>query len=150
MAPAGGPHGAVAMRVGGALEHYARANNLGIVFAAETGFKISSDPDTVRAPDVAFVSRERIERIGIPPGYWPGAPDLVAEVVSPSDSYTDVQEKVVDWLSAGVLVVIVVDASKRRVSVHRAHEAKLLTENDVLSGEEVVPGWSLAVKDLFA
>lgn len=149
MPPAGAPHGHVAMEIGWRLAQYVRTNNLGAVFAAETGFKIAKNPDTVRAPDVAFVSRERIEQSGIPPGYWPGAPDLAVEVVSPSDSYVEVEEKVLDWLEAGTRMVIVVNPGKQVVSVYRALKAVVLTENDTLSGEDVVPGWSVLVKELF-
>lgn len=150
MTPAGSLHGDVAMRLGWRLGQYVETNGLGVVFAAETGFMLSTNPDTVRAPDVAFVSRERVERIGHPEGYWPGAPDLAAEVVSPSDSYTDVEEKVIDWLSAGTRMVVVVDPRKRTVAVYRASAVTFLTDHDVLSGDDVVPGWSVPVKDLFA
>jgi Uma2 family endonuclease len=138
----------VASKIAWRLAQHVEANKLGEVFAAETGFKISTNPDTVRAPDAAFVTRERIEKLGIPKEYWPGAPDLAVEVVSPNDSYVDVEEKVLDWLEAGTRMVIVVPG-KRVVSVYRALQAKLLTENDVLDGEDVVPGWSVPVKALF-
>ncbi len=149
MAPAGAPHGHVAVRLTWRLAQYVEANNLGAVFAAETGFKIAQDPDTVRAPDVAFVARERIPSGGMPSGYWPGAPDLAVEVVSPGDSYVEVEDKVLDWLEAGTHMVIVVNPGKRVVSVYRALKAVVLTENDVLDGADVVPGWSVPVKDLF-
>lgn len=149
MAPAGAPHGSAAMRLGWRLGQHVDANRLGEVFAAETGFAIARNPDTVRAPDVAFVSRERIPPTGIPSGYWQGAPDLAVEVVSPSDSYIEVEDNVLDWLEAGTRMVIVVNPGKRVVSVYRALKAVVLTENDVLDGEDVVPGWSVAVKDLF-
>jgi Uma2 family endonuclease len=149
MTPAGGRHGVVAMGIGARLDQHVRSNALGVVCGAETGFRISSNPDTVRAPDVAFVRRERVEQTGIPEGFWPGAPDLAIEVVSPSDAYAEVQDKVLDWLAAGTRMVVVVDPGKRVVSVHRAHEATVLTESEVLSGADVVPGWSVPVKDLF-
>jgi len=150
MTPAGGRHGVVAIGVGARLDHYVRDHGLGVVCGAETGFKISANPDTVRAPDVAFVRRERVERTGIPDGYWIGAPDLAVEVVSPNDSYTEVQDKVPDWLAAGTRMVIVLYPANRVVAVHRPHAATPLTENDVLSGDDVVPGWSVPVKDFFA
>src|SRR5712692_7326151 len=84
------------------------------VYAAETGFWISSDPDTVRAPDVAFVSQRRLDELGDVEGYWPGAPDLVVEVISPSDTYTEVEEKVLEWLEAGARMVVVVNPRKAR------------------------------------
>lgn len=149
MAPAGAPHGHVAVQVTWRLAQYVEANNLGAVFAAETGFKIARDPDTIRAPDVAFVSRSRIPPGGIPSGYWQGAPDLAVEVVSPGDAYVEVEDKVLDWLEAGTRMVIVVNPAKRVVSVYRALKAVVLTENNVLDGDDVVPGWSVAVKDLF-
>jgi Uma2 family endonuclease len=149
MAPAGSRHGQVALEVAWSLKQHVDANKLGVTFASETGFKISTNPDTVRAPDAAFVSRERIEKLGVPKGYWPGAPDLAVEVVSPNDSYEEVEEKVLDWLEAGTRMVVIVNPAKRVVSVYRALKATVLTENDVLNGEDVVPGWSVSVKALF-
>ena len=150
MAPAGNIHGKIAIKVGSRLLQYVEDNGLGTVYAAETGFKISSDPDTVRAPDVAFVSRERVEEIGDVEGFWPGAPDLVVEVVSPSDLYTEVEEKVLSWLEAGSRMVLVVDSGNKTVSV-RLHqsEVRILTEGDKLQGGDVVPGWELPVAEVF-
>jgi Uma2 family endonuclease len=147
---AGGLHGIVAMQATLPLAQHVEANELGVVLAAGTGFKLATNPDTVRAPDAAFISRERIEQLGIPEDYWPGAPDLAVEVVSPSDTYTEVEEKVIEWLSAGTRMVIVADPRKRTVTVYRGSKVTFLTERDVLSGEDVVPGWTVAVKDLFA
>ena len=151
MAPASHQHGRIAMNIASPLDQHVRANNLGTVYAAETGFKISSNPDTVRAPDVAFVSRQRVQQAGDAEGYWPGAPDLVVEVISPNDIYTEVEEKVVDWLEAGVKMVIVVNPRKRLVTVYKSlTDIVILTENDRLDGDEVVPGWSMSVRDVFA
>ena len=150
MAPAGNVHGRLAVNVAAPLHQYVRENNLGVVFAAETGFKLASDPDTVRAPDVAFVSRERIEEVGEVEGFWPGAPDLAVEVVSPNDLYTEVEEKVLGWLEAGSRMVLVVNPRNKTVSVRR-HQAEVyvLAEGDALDGGEVVPGWELPVADVF-
>ncbi|MGH8059597.1 MAG: Uma2 family endonuclease, partial [Candidatus Entotheonellia bacterium] len=84
-------------------------------------------------------------------GYWPGAPDLAIEVISPSDTYTEVEEKVLDWLEAGTRMVIVVNPRKRVVTVYRslAHIV-ILTEGDTLDGGDVVPGWTMPVRDVFA
>ena len=153
MAPAGGPHGVVAGNVFLSLANHIKAAGLGTVFAAETGFRLATNPDTVRAPDCAFVARDRIERVGIPAGYWPGAPDLVVEVVSPGDTFTEVEEKVIAWLAAGCRMVIVLDPRKQTASVYRgpnALSARLLSPADTLSGEDVVPGWSIVVAQLFA
>jgi len=150
MAPASHEHGRIAINVSTPLDQHARANNLGRVYAAETGFKIRSDPDTVRAPDVAFVSQERLEQTGPVKGYWPGAPDLVVEIISPNDIYAEVEEKVFDWLEAGARLVIVVNPRKRAVTVYRSFtEIVVLTESDILDCRDVVAGWSIAVKDIF-
>ncbi len=92
MNPAGNVHGRVTMSVAWRLAHYVDENRLGTVYAAETGFRLSSNPDTVRAPDVAFVSRARVEAVGEVEGFWPEAPDLAIEVVSPGDSFAEVEE----------------------------------------------------------
>ena len=101
MAPAEQYHGEHAGSVFASLHIHVRVNGLGKTYTAETGFNIGSNPDHVRAPDAAFVSRERLEAIGEGPGYWPAAPDLAIEVISPSDRYTEVAEKVQDRLDAG-------------------------------------------------
>ena len=87
MPPAGSEHGAIAMNIGISLGSHVKVNGLGRVYTAETGFRLSSDPDTVRAPDAAFVSRERVEAAGRVTGFWPGPPDLAVEVVFPNDTH---------------------------------------------------------------
>lgn len=150
MTPAGNIHGRIAVNFTTPLDYYVREQRLGTVYAAETGFEIGSDPDTVRAPDVAFVSRERVEAVGDVEGYWPGAPDLAVEVVSPNDSYTGLEEKVADWLRAGTRMVVVVEPRGRIVSVrHAVTEVDILAEDDVLDGGDVVPSWTLPVSEIF-
>lgn len=151
MAPASHQHGRITMNISGPLDHHVRSNNLGIVFAAETGFKLSSEPDTVRAPDVAFVSQKRIQQAGDVKGYWPGAPDLVVEVISPSDVYAEVEEKVIEWLEAGAGAVIVVNPRKGLITLYRSLTSiVILKENDTLDISDIVPGWTIAVKNIFA
>jgi len=151
MSPSGNKHGRIAANITISLGPHVIANQLGAVYAAETGFLISRDPDTVRAPDVAFVSRRRLEQVGDVEGYWPGAPDLVVEVISPNDLYTEVEEKLLDWLRAAALMVIVVNPRKPVVTVYRSQsDIMILTEDQSLDGAEVVPGWSMAIKDVFA
>lgn len=150
MAPAGNVHGRLAVNVTIPLGQHVRENDLGVVFAAETGFKIASNPDTVRAPDVAFVSRERVSEVGEVEGFWPGPPDLAVEVVSPNDLYTEVEEKVGDWLEAGAGMVVVVNPRNKTVAVRRSvSEITILEEGDTLDGAEVVPGWSLPLSEVF-
>jgi Uma2 family endonuclease len=152
MTPAGYEHGRVAMRLGSLLEQHVREHRLGVVCAAETGFLLTRNPDTVRAPDVAFIGRERLGQLGQVSGYLPVAPDLVAEVTSPSDSYTDVEEKALAWLDAGTRVVLVVDPGTRTVRVYRSED---MTQIDALSGAQqidvanVVPGWNVTASEIF-
>lgn len=151
MAPAGGHHGYLASGIGASLHHHVKANDLGRVFAAETGFVLASDPDTVRAPDAAFVRKERVEEAGAVEGYWPGAPDLAVEVISPNDRYTEVEDKVMEWLEAGTRMVAVVNPQRETVTVHRSRrDITVLEAEDALDGGDVVPGWSLSVGELFA
>jgi Uma2 family endonuclease len=133
------------------LDQYVRAYQLGVVCAAETGFILTTDPDTVRAADVAFIRQERVTGVGEVDGYWPSAPDLVVEVVSPHDLYTEVDEKVTDWLDAGTQMVVVVNPRKRTVTVYRSATAiMLLRDQDTLDGSDVIPGWHLPVATIFA
>ena len=150
MSPPGHVHGKYAMSIGASLAVHVKANGLGEVYAAETGFKLASNPDHVRAPDAAFVRRERAEAVGDAPGYFPGAPDLVIEVISPSDRYTEVDEKVADWLNAGAQAVVVVNPRVRVVRVHRSlTDVVTLTESDTLDVIDVVQGWQMPVREIF-
>lgn len=151
MPPAGNEHGYRAAEIASELRNHVKANGLGRVYAAETGFLIHADPDTVRAPDAAFISRERLERVGPVGGYWPGAPDLAVEVVSPNDRHTDVVEKALDWLDAGCRMVLVVDPKQHTVTVYRSREdIRILTESDTINRADVLPGFSLPVTEIFA
>ncbi len=150
MAPAGNVHGRIVMNLAWSLADHVKSRNLGVVFAADTGFKISSDPDTVGAPDAAFVRRERVEAVGDTEGYWPGAPDLAVEVVSPNDRFAEVEEKVAGWLAAGTRMVIVANPHGKTVTVRRSErEAVILSEGETVEGGEVAPGWTLPVADVF-
>jgi Uma2 family endonuclease len=150
MTPAGGEHGRVGGNLMISLGGYARAHRLGAVYLAETGFRLASNPDTVRAPDVSFIRSERVQALGVVRGYLPDAPDLAVEVVSPGDTYTEVGEKVLEWLDAGTRMVIVVDPWKRWVTVyHSRDDIHVLGEDGVLDGGDVVPGWSMQVAELF-
>ena len=150
MAPAGQRHGRIAMNMATSLNGSVRAQRLGVVYAAETGFLLATTPDTVRAPDVAFVSRERLARQGEVEGYWLGAPDLVVEVISPADRYVDVEDKVFDWLDAGVRLVVVVNPRKQVVTLYRSLvQITVLGLGASIAAPEIIPGWSLPVEDVF-
>ena len=150
MEPPGAEHGAVAMRIGSLLLRHVEGANLGLAFASETGFLLASDPDTVRAPDAAFVARERVDATGIPRGYWPGPPDLAIEVVSPNDRHSDVEGKALHWLEAGARAVVVVDPPRRTATVYRgAHDIRVLSGDEELDLGDVVPGWAPRVGSFF-
>ena len=150
MAPAGGRHGYVANRAAVRLTVHVDSAGLGHVFTAETGFILRRNPDTVRAPDVSFVSRSRLSVEDIPDEYVALAPDLVVEVVSPSDRRREVREKVEEWLRAGVRLVWVIYPVTRSADVYRCiDDVSHLSEDDVLDGEDVVPGFACRLGELF-
>lgn len=149
MSPSGFDHGVIIGNITGPLQTFVNLHRLGVVCGAETGFLLARQPDTVLAPDVAFVKSERIaERTQ---SFWAGAPDLVVEVVSPHDAYVEVEEKVAAWLSFGALLVWLVNSKRRTVTVHRTGQApRTITISDTLDGEDVIPGFRLAVSTIFA
>lgn len=148
--PAGNLHGIIALKIGRILGNFAEDNDLGVVVAAETGFKIFQNPDTVRAPDSAFISKEKLARYGVTEKFFPAAPDLAVEVVSPSDKKKDIEDKIEDYLTAGVKLIWVIYPQKQFVVVHRQSKVvSILFENDELEGEDVVPGFSLPLEKLF-
>ena len=146
--PPGYRHGLVAAAIATRIAEFVRLNRLGVVVAAETGFKLFSNPDTVRAADAAFLSHDRAP--DPPPlGYPALAPDLVVEVLSPGDRAGEVQSKVSDWLSAGSRLVWVLDPGRRRAIIYRADcSVNLLGEHDALDGEDVLPGLSCPLADV--
>ena len=149
MSPSGSLHGAVVIRISGPLWNHVEQHCLGMVFGAETGFHIGRDPDTVRAPDVAFVRAERLAG-GLPRGFFPGAPDLAVEVLSPEDRPGKVLAKTGDWLQAGCRMVWVVDPERRTVTVYRsASDVRVLGVGEEVSGDDVLPGFSLPVGEIF-
>jgi len=140
--PAGSRHGLVTMNLGAELAVHVKRTAAGGVYAAETGFKLATNPDTVRAPDIAFVKRERLP----PPsttGYPALAPDLAVEVLSPGDRPGQVLAKVADWLSAGTRLVWVLDPDRRLARIYRADGSEsLVTAEGSLDGEDVLPGFA--------
>ena len=139
--PAGYQHGDVAMRLAAAIFTHVQARGLGRVFAAETGFTLARKPDTVRAPDVAFISTARLPDPP-PRGFAELAPDLAVEVLSPDDRPGEVLAKVADWLNAGARLVWVVDPVRVLARVYRADGSEsILDDADALRGEDVLPGF---------
>ncbi|MEY2516832.1 MAG: hypothetical protein QOJ89_4190 [bacterium] len=150
MEPPGAEHGLVATQIARLLDAHVERHELGIVFGSEVGFHVAHDPDTVRAPDIAFVSRARVEQTGIPRGYWPGPPDVAFEVVSPNDRRSAVEGKALDWLAAGARAVVVADPELRTATVYRARDdIRVRGVGESLDLGDVVPGFEPAVGDLF-
>jgi Uma2 family endonuclease len=148
---AGYQHGLVAGRLFAALAAHAGRHRLGRVFAAETGFLLRRNPDTVRGPDVAFVTEERF--VAQPPehAFFDGAPDLAVEVLSPGNRRGEVEAKVLDYLRCGSRQVWVVRQRQRSVTVHRPRAVpRILRDGDRLSGGRLLPGFELPVASLFA
>jgi Uma2 family endonuclease len=148
MPPPGGRHGACCSRVDRRIGAFVEEHTLGTVCANDTGFVSERDPDTVRGPDVAYWSRQRLPEV--PKGYIEIEPDLIVEVVSPNDHYARIQKKVEHYLDKGVRLVWVADPEDRSVTVYRpGQKMTVLGENETLSGADVLPGFSCRVADLF-
>ena len=141
-------HGKVAATVAAQLREFVLARQLGDVVGAETGFTLRRNPDTVRAPDAAFISNERLPPADVR-GYAELAPDLVVEVRSRGDRAGKERARITDWLASGVRLVWVVDPERRRGEVHRADgSVRTLGEQDVFDGETVLPGLMLPLFQL--
>ena len=150
MAPAGYDHGSITGRLTIKLGYFVLTAKLGDIVAAETGFIIARDPDTVRAPDLAFIRQSRIPQSGRPIKFWIGAPDLALETMSPSDTVFDVDEKVEEWLAAGTEIVWVLNPRQKTVTVHRSDKSvQRLAVGDTLDGEAVIPGFRIPVAEIF-
>ena len=148
--PPGEEHGWIAGNVFGPLWWFVREHRLGRVYSTEAGFVLARDPDTVRAPDVAFVSKERLEtevRLG---PYFEGAPDLAVEVLSPGNRQAELRAKIRELLSAGSGAVWVIDPPSRTLTVHRPdHLPETLTGADIVDGGSLLPGFRLPVREIF-
>jgi Uma2 family endonuclease len=151
MGAAGFERGRIAMTAGHLLSSHVHATGSGVTLGAETGFILARDPDTVRAPDAAFVSNARVNAVGITAGFSPGgAPDLAVEVVSPDDSRAYVRSKALNWLEAGATAVLVLDPASRSASVYRADSDVHVLADGELDLSDAVSGWRVAVADFFA
>ena len=150
MAPAGGTHGKFGMNVGSLLWIHVRETGSGTVFSSDTGFVLSRDPDVVVSPDIAYVSRDRMPPEAEQSGFMPLAPDLAIEIVSPSDRSADVQAKVLEYLRAGTLLVLVIHPRPRTVTAYAPNDtARIYRETDEIDLSDVVPGFRLRVAEIF-
>jgi Uma2 family endonuclease len=150
MAPAGMEHGEIGMNVGISLGNWVLPRGLGRVYNADTGYFLSHTPETVVAPDASFVRADRLPPRAERKGYSAVVPDLAVEIVSPSDTRPEVDEKVALYMAAGVPLLWVAYPKRRVVRVHRpGQEPVELGEGEVLDGEDVLPGFRLPVVDVF-
>lgn len=148
---AGFPHGRIAARLLVLLANFIWDHGLGEVFAAETGFQVAFNPDTVLAPDVSFIRKERLEEIGETERFWPAAPDLVVEVLSPSDRPSKVNKKTLLWLKYGVRQVWIVRPKDRTVTVYRSPDvATTFSGSDDLEAQDLLPGFRLSLGRIFS
>ena len=145
MSPSGSEHSRISALIIIALGSHVLKHNLGVVHSSEGGFRISRNPDTVLAPDAAFV---RADRAVVAKGFVEGPPDAAFEVVSPNDRYTEVQRKASEWLRAGTRVVVIVDPEAKSARIHRPESSVDVT--DAIEIEDVIPGWRLPLAELFA
>jgi Uma2 family endonuclease len=142
--PGGTRHGKIGAAIIISLGAFVKAKRLGEVYNADTGFRIGRNPDSVLAPEASFV---RAERVVDTPKFFEGTPDVVFEVVSPGDSYSEVAEKAEEWLRAGTQAVVIVDPARKRAYIERPTGRTNVTEAITL--EDVVPGWQLPLSELF-
>jgi Uma2 family endonuclease len=150
MPPPGAEHGEIGGELFWRLGHHVSTNRLGRVYLAETGFRLASEPDTVRAPDVAFVQTDRLPPKGERVGYLSIPPDLAGEVISPNDRASKISEKVAEYLAFGVRAVWIIDPRLQTVTIYEANRhPRVLVVGDTLDGGDVVPGFQMAVADLF-
>ena len=149
VAPAGSEHGGISMWLGARLAIHVRQKKLGMVFDSSTGFWMNNED--LLSPDVAFVAAARLKGIKrLPRNYFRGAPDLVAEILSPNDRPAEIERKLDDYFGNGTQLVWIVDPRLRTVTVHRPNAApKMFNIEDEFSGDPELPGFRLKVADIF-
>jgi Uma2 family endonuclease len=151
MSPSKLLHGIICARVATSLGSFVQEHDLGVVVGAETGFIVERDPDTVLGADAAFISHERVSTIEDFDKFAPFAPDLAVEVMSPSNTAREMEKKVVLYFAAGARAVWVFNPKKKTVAVYDSPtDVRILSENETLDGDEVLPGFKLELSNLFA
>ena len=147
---AGLEHGKIAVNMSILVGSFVKPARLGWVIASDAGIRLEREPDTVREPDLAYISAEKLPLDTPVPGYAEVVPDLVVEIISPNDRYVAVHDKAQMWLRFGVRLVLLVDPDARTVTV-MPHDGppQTLTDADTLDGGDVLPGFACAVRDIF-
>lgn len=150
MSPTGHPHGYVEVNIGSVLREFVRKQKLGRVLGGEVGIYTQREPDTVRAADVAFISHQRWPQVKSQ-SYLDVAPELVVEILSPDDAWSQLMEKLEEYFNIGVQMIWVADPRRQQIYVyHSVTKVERFVVEDVLSGGEVLPGFSVPVVELFA
>ncbi len=148
MSPPGFVHGRIAARVAAMLDRHVRPADLGTVLV-ELGVKLATNPDTVRAPDVAFIRRDRIP-VPAPKGYWQGAADVAFEVLSPDDRPTEIRKKIEEYLARETSAVVVIDPDNQTASVFRPSRAAMtLSVRDELDLSDAIAGFRCRISEIF-
>ncbi len=148
--PTGHRHGDVEINLGSFLKNYVREHKLGKVFGGETGVYTGRDPDTVRGVDLAYMSRARYAQVKST-SYLDVAPELIVEVLSPHDAWSEVQEKLAEYFAIDVKVVWVVDPKLLQVHSYQAlDQIHVYKMGDTITCQELLPGFHVSVADLFA
>src|SRR4051794_26780027 len=143
-------HGKICLTIGHLICAYLESHDIGHAMSNDSWIRTGSNPDTVRGGDVCFFSYERLPKGEVPEGLLPVVPDLVVEVRSPTDGWSEIFTKVGEYLGAGVRVVIVLDAASQTASVYRPEELQQIFHNgDELVVPELLPGFAVAVRRLF-
>ena len=146
--PTGTLHGIITSRLTAYLTIFVIENNLGETCAAETGFRLNSK--TVRGADIGFIGKDKLEVFGVPISYFPIAPDLAVEVISPTNTYDEIQDKIEKYFDGGTKLIWIVDPKRSQVFVHRPNNnVSLLDETNILDGEDVVPNFRLPLEKIF-
>ncbi|MBC8171868.1 MAG: Uma2 family endonuclease [Anaerolineae bacterium] len=151
MSPAGGKHGWLAHRFALRIGNFVEAHDAGYVTAAETGYILHKNPngrDTVRAPDVGFISKTRLPE-GLPDQYIPYPPELAVEIVSPNDEAVEVEAKLNDYLKYGVRLIVFCYPKTQTLHVYRGNNHQVLHLDDTLDVGDILPGFTISVRDIF-
>ncbi|NHZ71697.1 MAG: Uma2 family endonuclease [Aquificales bacterium] len=147
--PTGHPHGFIENIIGALLYIYLKTNQIGRALTGEVGIYTKRNPDHIRAADVAFISHERLAQAQ-EEGFLDVAPELVVEIMSPANTWTEAQEKLAEYFAIDVKIVWIVDPQLEQVHVyHSPEQMKLLRKQDELTGEDVLPGFTIALTEIF-
>ncbi len=147
--PTGWRHGRYEARFGYILQNFIEENPLGEIFVGEVGIYTRRDPDTIRGADVLFISHERLAQVQAR-SFLDVAPELIIEVMSPDDRWSEVKQKLKEYFAIGVTIVWVADPTDKTISIYRSlTDVRILSENEVITGEDVLPDFKVNVAEFF-